>query len=66
MVKSSDVLCLEGEVEMKRAIIFDASTLEQKIYKLQEINDIRIFPGDPLGLPDDFFKNSSLIIGEIL
>jgi len=32
--------------------------VKQKIYKLLDICNLRMFPGDPLGLPDDFFFNS--------
>jgi len=30
-------------------------TLKRKIYKVSELKNIRMFPGDPTGSPDDFF-----------
>lgn len=35
----------------------------RKIYKLMGINNIRMFPGDPTGLPDVFFLINPLKFG---
>lgn len=35
----------------------------KKVYKQNNSNDYRMFPGDPMGLPDDFFLISCLMFG---
>jgi len=36
-------------------------TLKRKIYKVSELKNIRMFPGDPTGSPDDFSVSHHLI-----